>query len=54
MSRESNFLKLFFRTVNVIKSKSDSPVSISQALWKLLGVVSNRIKSIHVRLFRFS
>ena len=39
-------------TVNVIKLKSDSPVSITQVLWKLLGV-SDRIKSMHVGLFGF-
>ena len=39
-------------TVNVIKWKSDRPVSITQVIWKFLGVF-DRIKPIHVGLFGF-
>ena len=39
-------------TVNAIKFKFDSPVSIAQVLWKLLGVL-DKITSIHVELFGF-
>ena len=51
-SRLNCFEKKKIITVNAIRRKGDSPVSLTNALWKLWGTLVN-IKSIHVGFSKF-